>query len=86
MESLVALFVWLALFLTTRRLLERLYYLEDFVRVCAWCRKISDGDKWVSLEEYFAEGFAIKTSHGICPECANDLRTKKPLPASQSKH
>jgi hypothetical protein len=78
MESLVALAVWLGLFLITKRILQRLYYLENFIRVCAWCRKIGEGDKWLSLEEYFSEGFAIKTSHGICSECANNLRAKRP--------
>lgn len=70
MESFVALAVWLPLFLGTRRILARLYYLEDFIRVCAWCRKIGDGDRWIPLEEYLAKGFDIRTSHGICPECA----------------
>lgn len=70
LESVVALLVWIPLYFFTRRILERLYYLDDFVRVCAWCRKIGDGADWIPLEEYFSKGFDIKTSHGICPTCA----------------
>jgi hypothetical protein len=72
MESVVALAVWLPLFLGTKRMLDRLYYLEDFIRICAWCRKINDGDRWIPLEEYLSKGFDVKTSHGICPDCAKE--------------
>ncbi len=78
LESVVALLVWIPLHFGTKRILERLYYLEDFIRVCAWCRKIGDGDDWVPLEEYFSKGFEIKTSHGICPTCAKQHFGKIP--------
>jgi hypothetical protein len=67
--TLVVLLVWLVVFRLTRRLVEHLHYLEGFLRVCAWCRKIGHGDRWVQIEEYFAEGFQIETTHGMCPEC-----------------
>jgi hypothetical protein len=69
MESFVAIAVWLVLFLTTKQILARLYYYQEFIRMCAWCRKIDDGDKWVPLEEYLSKGFDTETSHAICPEC-----------------
>lgn len=69
-ETMLALLVWLVLFTLTRRLLARLYYLEGFLRVCSWCRKINHDNQWVPIEEYFRKGFETKTSHAICPECA----------------
>jgi len=53
----------------TKRLMQRLFYLEDFLRVCAWCRKIGYDGKWITLEDYFDQGFGIQTSHGMCAEC-----------------
>lgn len=70
LETTVALAVWLPLFLVTRRLLSRLYHVEGFIRVCAWCRRIGDGDQWLPMEEYFEKGFDQKTTHGICLDCA----------------
>ena len=70
LETAVALAVWLPVFLVTRKLLQRLYHVERFIRVCAWCRRIGDGDKWMPMEEYFAKGFDQRTSHAICLDCA----------------
>ncbi len=53
LESLLALAVWLVVHLLTRRLLARLHYLERFLKVCAWCWKIGDGDDWLPMEQYF---------------------------------
>jgi hypothetical protein len=69
METFVLLLVWLVVIVFIRRLMRRLFYLDDFLRVCAWCRKIGDEDTWSTVEDYFARGFAIKTSHGMCPGC-----------------
>jgi hypothetical protein len=68
METLIALLVWLAVYWRTRKVLKR--YLEEFLRVCAWCRKIGYNQEWIPLEEYFHRELATTTSHGICPDCA----------------
>ncbi len=70
METAVVVTVWIPSFILTRRLLARLHYLEGFLKVCAWCRRIGSGENWVPVEQYFAKGFNIQTSHGICPDCA----------------
>jgi len=69
LRTLVILAVWTAVHLATRRLLKRLHYLEEFLRVCSWCRKVGHGEKWVMLEEYFDSKFATPTTHGMCPDC-----------------
>lgn len=70
LETALTLAVWLPVFLVTRRLLARLYHVERFIRVCASCRRIGDGDEWMPMEEYFAKGFDQRTSHPICLDCA----------------
>ena len=69
LEAAAIFLIWAFAFSVTRRLLLRLKYLEGMLRVCAWCRKIGHEDKWMRLEDYFAEGFDISTTHGICPDC-----------------
>jgi hypothetical protein len=69
--------VWLVVIILTKRLMRRLFYLDGFLRVCAWCRKIGHEDKWTTLENYFVTGFSIKTSHSICPKCQEAMEEKE---------
>jgi hypothetical protein len=69
MQTWFMLAVWAASMLLMRRLVAHLLYLEGFLRVCAWCRKVGYKEKWLPLEQYFALGFDVKTTHGICPDC-----------------
>lgn len=69
METLLILLVWVLVFLFTRRLVSHLLYLEGFLRVCSWSRKIGYQGKWMPLEEYFEKGFHIGATHGVCPVC-----------------
>ncbi len=76
LETLIALAVWLVVFISTKKLLEHLYYLEDFLRLCAWCRRVGDNGAWVSFEDFFASRLDTQTSHGICPDCAAKFNQK----------
>jgi hypothetical protein len=68
-EMLLILAVWLLVGGSTRRLLERVRYLEAFLRVCAWCHRIHFKGRWMPMEEFFQQGFDTPTTHGICPHC-----------------
>ena len=69
LEMLLVLGVWFLVSMSTRRVLERVRYLEKFMRVCAWCRRINYHDEWMRLEEFMQQGFDTPTTHGICAEC-----------------
>ena len=69
LETVLILTVWATVFVMTKRLVDHSLYLKGFLRICAWCRKIGSQDKWVPIEQYFAEGFHVESTHGICPEC-----------------
>lgn len=69
LRTVVILLIWLWVHRATKRLLKRLYYLEDFLRVCGWCRKICCDGEWVPMEKYFNSQFSTRTTHGMCPEC-----------------
>lgn len=73
METVLILLIWAFVHSLTRRLVARLHYLEGMLRVCAWCRKVGHGDRWVQLEQYFAEDFQIGTTHGVCSDCLKKL-------------
>jgi len=73
-ETVVVAAVWAVTFVVTRRLVRRLRYLEEFLRICAWCKKIDLGNEWGSLETYFDAKLKTKTTHGICPTCAAKQR------------
>jgi hypothetical protein len=69
LELLLTLVVWFLVSISTRRILDHLHYLEKFLRVCAWCRRINYQGEWMRLEEFMQQGFDTPTSHGICADC-----------------
>lgn len=89
LEVLLTLAVWYLVNTSTRRILERLHHLEQFLRVCAWCRRIHYEDEWMRLEEFMQKGFDTPTTHGICPECFRQqkaaIRTARLERESQSQ-
>lgn len=76
LETIGILFISITTLVITQRLVSRLFYLEGFLRVCAWCRKINHDDRWSSMENYFKLGFDIRTTHGMCPECYKKMSPK----------
>jgi hypothetical protein len=68
-ESLAIITVWVLVFVSTRRVLKRFYYLEEQLQMCGWCRKLKRQGDWVSLEEYLTKELGIETSLGICTNC-----------------
>jgi hypothetical protein len=74
LEMLLFLAVWLLVNNSTRRLLRRVRQLENFLRVCAWCRRIDYQGEWMRLEDYMQQGFDTPTTHGICPECLDQQK------------
>jgi len=69
LRTLVIVVIWAWVYWITRRLVKRLHHLEEFLRICGWCRKVCDQDKWLTMEDYFNSKFATRTTHGMCPEC-----------------
>lgn len=69
LAMLFILAVWLLVMRSTSRILNRIRYLEGFLKVCAWCRRIDHKGRWMPLERFLQESFDTPTSHGICEEC-----------------
>ena len=83
LETLIVLLVAAPVMVLTRRLVSRLYYLEGFLRICAWCKKLEHDGEWVPVEEFFEHNFQTATSHGMCLACADQVKAqmKKPQAA-----
>jgi hypothetical protein len=74
MKTVVIIFLWMGSAYKLYRIVSRLSYLEKFLHVCAWCRKIQHQDLWLSLEEHFQQKSGGAVSHGICPQCAERFK------------
>jgi len=72
-RTVVILLIWGWVHWITRRLLKRLHHLEEFLRVCSWCRKVGHNEEWLTMEDYLNSKFATHTTHGMCPECVGKI-------------
>lgn len=69
LETIIIVAVAIPIVLRTRRVVARLFHLENFLRVCAWCQRVDHEGAWVPIAEFFQQRFDATTSHGICPGC-----------------
>ncbi|MEQ2008815.1 MAG: hypothetical protein ABMA26_18700 [Limisphaerales bacterium] len=79
-KSGVVILLWMFSAYKIYLIVSRLSYLESFLHVCAWCRKIEVEQKWFTIEQHFAQQTGVKASHGMCPECAKKLEEEYSKP------
>ena len=54
--------------------LSEIKTLKGIIPICANCKKIRDDQGyWNQLEQYMAAHFDAEFSHGLCPQCAEEL-------------
>jgi response regulator RpfG family c-di-GMP phosphodiesterase len=62
-----------------QKALERVEQLQGLLPMCAWCRKVRDGqDYWQRVEDYLATYSRVQITHGICPACVAQLNAEMP--------
>jgi hypothetical protein len=76
-KTVVVLMLWILSAYKVYKVVSRLSYLENFVHLCAWCRRIEKDNHWQTLEEHFLHNTGREISHGMCPECAERVRASK---------
>ena len=47
--------------------------LSGYIPICAGCKSVAEGSRWIGLEDYLGARAAVAVSHGICPACAAAL-------------
>jgi PAS domain-containing protein len=53
---------------------RRLAELSELVPVCAWCKKLrADKGFWEQVDVYVARRTGAKMTHGICPDCRDQM-------------
>lgn len=50
--------------------LKRIKFLEGFLPICSYCKKIRKENEWTSLEKYMSDHSEAFFSHSLCPDCA----------------
>ena len=76
-ETCAVLLLGTVIVLATLWVFRRLRFYDDFIRVCAWCRKVEVAEEWVTFEDYMKLQHDVKSTHGICPTCrANALKRR----------
>lgn len=73
-ESIITIFVAIPTIIFTWNIIKRLHYLEGFLRMCAWCKKVEINEQWLTTEDYFDHEFNTKTTHSICPICTERMK------------
>ena len=53
----------------TVKMLNRIKYLEGFLKICSHCKKIEKDGKWIPFEDYISSKTDAKFTHGLCPPC-----------------
>ncbi len=54
----------------SHKTIKRINYLEGFLPVCSFCKKIRIKDEWIPIDIYIENHSDIEFSHSLCPECA----------------
>lgn len=70
MESGLTLVLGVGTIFLTRNLLQHIKYLEGFLPVCSFCKKIRIAEEWVPIEDFISNRSEVIFSHGLCPECS----------------
>ena len=71
METIAVLFLAAIVIFFTIKALKEIKYLEGFLPVCSFCKKIRVDEKtWIPIETFIAHNTEAVLSHGYCPECA----------------
>ncbi|NDY42898.1 hypothetical protein G3N55_08600 [Dissulfurirhabdus thermomarina] len=80
-----AVFVFLALVLHARMLAEFKSTLHGLVPICMRCKKIrleaadpADPASWTEIESYVSKRTEARFSHGLCPDCLEEMRRQIP--------
>ncbi|MEW6360227.1 MAG: hypothetical protein AB1696_28095 [Planctomycetota bacterium] len=68
-ETALVVCLGAAVMLLTIRMVRRIKYLEGFLPVCSFCKKIRVGEEWIPLEDYLDAHTEAKLSHSYCSEC-----------------
>ena len=71
-ETVIVFFLAVLVIMITWKLLQRIRYLEGFLPVCSFCKKIRIGATWMPIVDYISDHSEARFTHGCCPECVQE--------------
>lgn len=71
-ETLCIIIFGIPAVFNTWRNLKKIKYLEGFLPVCSYCKKIRIHDVWIPFEQYISDHSDAVFSHGMCPSCQKE--------------
>ncbi|MFH1744108.1 MAG: hypothetical protein ABIH23_34325 [bacterium] len=71
-ETVLVFLLGMSVVYLSNRFLQRIKYLEGILPICAFCKKIRVGEKWIPVEEYVIDHSDAHFTHGFCPECGRE--------------
>jgi hypothetical protein len=73
-ESAFIVFLGIHIINYTKKMFRRMKYIEGILPVCAHCKRIRDEKgQWHEIESYICGQSEAEFTHGLCPECVNEL-------------
>jgi len=71
-ETVIVLFFGLFVMIITNRFLNHIKYMEGFIYMCSYCKKIKVDNKWIPLDDFLRTYSDAKWSHGLCDDCLKE--------------
>ncbi|SRR6056297_1323922 len=69
LETIVIMILYGIIMYYTIKFMAKIRYLEGFLRVCSFCKRIEVDGEWITLEKFMSNYSDAILSHGICREC-----------------
>ena len=72
LETVLVIALGAFIIFLSQRFLQQIKYLEGFLPVCSFCKKIRVDKDWIPIEQYIKDHSEAEFSHSLCPECIKE--------------
>ncbi|MDD3051309.1 MAG: hypothetical protein PHR06_09205 [Candidatus Cloacimonetes bacterium] len=72
-ETVLMLILGTCLVIATKLVYDRFRLLGKFLVICAACKRVKVGDKWIPIDVFINSKTDTDFSHGLCEECMKKL-------------
>ena len=74
-KVVVALVLFILVIGVLRQAIHRIQRLSHMLTMCAWCRRVSLNDEWVSIDQFLQQRDNTTSSVGVCPDCYSNSKS-----------
>jgi len=72
-ETALMLILGTGLIIATKLVYNKFRLLGKFIIICAACKRVKVGDKWIPVDVFINSQTDTDFSHGLCEECTKKL-------------